>query len=113
MYKVEIPDRRRFPVTLADGWPMDFHCDPAGLISAYDFVTDDGGVLRVERRLVEVLPGLSPLDGRTPSYWAECEETRNRDKALFVALWNGMTTRDRASFLRNVVGLRDDARKAA
>lgn len=56
MGKVNVPGRRRYSVRLADGWPMAFTCAPDGLVSAHDFQCADGRVLRVERRVVTIVP---------------------------------------------------------
>ena len=58
MRKVEVEDRRPWTVTLEDGLPMTFKCDSDGLVSAYDFLCLDGRLLRMERRLVTVVPPL-------------------------------------------------------
>jgi len=63
MRKVEVEDRRPWTVTLEDGLPMTFKCDLDGLVSAYDFLCLDGRLLRMERRLVTVVP---------PLFYGEC-----------------------------------------
>lgn len=111
--RVDITDAGPCTLDLIDGTRLPFICDPAGLIEAFDFALSDGAVVRQERRLVEIIPGLSRLDRRKPSFWAATDETRNRDKLLFLAMWHGMAERDRASFLKNIVGVSDQWRVAA
>ena len=78
-------------------------CSPAGLIETYDFTLRSGAVLRFEKRIFQTIPGLSPIDERTPQWWETDEDAIRSSKAMMVAYWNGMPERDRVTFLQKVV----------
>jgi len=104
MRQVDIPDASTFSLKLVDGTSLPFRSDPSGLIEAFDFLTHDGEVVRHERRLVTIVPGMSELSGRKPYLRGDSVEDRRRDKALMVALWNGLTPKEQDAFLAKYAG---------
>lgn len=75
-----------------------------GLIAATDLRLDDDSVWRIETRMVETMAALSALDGRPPLMTlADAPVHRDRDKAIFVGYWRGLSSEDKVSFLRRVV----------
>ena len=103
MCQVDIPDARPFTLKVVGGTFLRVRCDPAGLIEAFDFLTEDGAVIRQERRLVTLVPGMSELEGqRPPNLAGHSIEGRRRNKALLLALWSGLSASERAAFLDHV-----------
>lgn len=88
---------------LADGRTLCIECSDAGLIGGHDFRLASVAVLRFERRIGLIIPGLSPVDERLPSWWELDAEAVKENKLLFCSLWNGMPVKDQISFLEKVV----------
>lgn len=100
VWKMAAPaDRARETLPLSEGSSLFVEASPDGVLFSSDFRMDGGAAKRVSVRIDDVLGGFG--DAPAPVR-PESQAERDANKALLVALWNGLEAGDRVNFLKKV-----------
>jgi len=89
---------------LSDRCALRIECSAAGLVSGQDFRLASGAVLRLEERLVTIVPPLNQQHGEElPDPWFVDVVERSDLKRVFDHLWELFPETDKVDFLQRLM----------